>query len=161
MLLLLLQIFVFDNISQLIIIRPVIFFFIVMILPKIPSVFYLLLAFAIGISYDFFSGSPTPGLHAAGCVLIAYIRQPLLNFFMDEDEAENSNIHITSIGFRKFFFVILTCSFFFHVVTAFLEVFSFKELLDTAMRISVGTVVSVALIYLADILLFYRKAALQ
>ncbi len=161
LLLVLLQIFVFDNISQLIIIRPIIFFFIVMILPKMPTVSYMLLAFIIGLSYDFFSGNQTPGVHAAGCVLLAYMRERLLIFFAGEEEAENYSIHINSLGFRKFFFVVVINAFFFHLVTGFLEVFSFKDVLDTAMRISAGTVVSVALIYLFDILLFYRKAALQ
>ncbi|RYD70872.1 MAG: hypothetical protein EOP53_24635 [Sphingobacteriales bacterium] len=161
LLLTLLQIFVFDNISQLIIIRPMIFFFIVMILPKMPTAFYMLLAFFIGLSYDFFSGNQTPGLHAAGCVLIAYMRDRLLIFFEGEEEAENASVHITSLGFRKFFFIVVINAFLFHVLTGFLEVFSFKDIVDTAMRISAGTVVSVALIYLFDILLFYRKAALQ
>jgi hypothetical protein len=132
-----------------------------MILPRMPVALYMLLAFAIGLSYDFLSGNQTPGVHAAGCVLLAYMRDRLLIFFAGEDEAENVSVHITSLGFRKFFFIVVINSFFFHVITGFLEVFSFKDLLDTAMRISAGTVVSVALIYLTDILLFYRKAALQ
>ncbi|MGZ5243054.1 MAG: hypothetical protein ACXWW0_04205, partial [Bacteroidia bacterium] len=100
-------------------------------------------------------------VHAAGCVLIAYMRERLLIFFVGEEEAENYSIHISSLGFNKFFFIVVINALFFHLATGFLEVFSFKDLLDTMMRISAGTVVSVALIYLFDILLFYRKAALQ
>lgn len=152
-LILLAQAFVFDGISQLVIASPFIFLYAVLILPPMQGWLYLLLAMGMGLTYDLFP--QTPGIHAASCVLLAYIRDPLIKAFRD-DETDFYSPHITYLGLSRFFFFALTVSLAYHTLAEILKVFEFEGFEMTLMRIGIGTISSAVLIFLLDIILFYR-----
>jgi rod shape-determining protein MreD len=156
--LLFMQVFVLDNIPPVVpFARPVLFFFFVLVLPQMPSWSFMLLGFLIGFIFDIFY--QTPGINSAACVLLAFIRNPLLKIFKDDEEDVEYGIHVSYLGFSRFFFYILFTSFIFHLVIILLSVFSFAELGQTLLRIGINTAFSVILIYIFEIIFFYRKAA--
>lgn len=156
--LMVLQIFLFDYIFIFQYTRPVIFFFFLLFVPRISSLNLMLLAFATGFFYDIFF--TMPGINTAACVLIAFIRDPLLSFFKKEEEGETPSVHISYLGFLPYLYYVVLISFIFHLCVTFLAVFSFSDFENTLMRAGLGTVLSVILIYLFDIVFFYRKADL-
>jgi rod shape-determining protein MreD len=117
----------------------------------------MLLAFLVGLFYDIFYF--TPGVHAAACVLIAFIRDPVLNLIKPEEEGIEGAVHISYLGFARYLYYILFISIIFHLCVTFLIIFSFKEIGNSLLRAGLGTMLSVVLIYTLDILFYYRKAA--
>ena len=83
-----LQVFVLDNIPPLHrFIIPVIYYLFILWLPfSVPRFWLLILGFITGLSLDYFTN--TPGLHAAACVLIAYIRPFIVNLLIPKDSSE-------------------------------------------------------------------------
>jgi rod shape-determining protein MreD len=157
-LILMAQIFVFDPISKMVIVRPFIFLYAILILPPMQGWLYLLLAMAMGLVYDVFFLSP--GIHAAAAVLLAYVRNPLIRAFKD-DEPDFYSPHITYLGLGRFFFFTLIISLGFHTLVELLSVFNFKDFLTTLERIVINTLASAVLMYLLDIILFYRGKATE
>jgi len=156
LLVLVLQRFVLDQVPQIIPYSKLDLFFVFLIaLPSLPTIWLMVIAFFGGLIFDIFYG--TPGINAAACVLIAYIKVPLLNLFKDDKENVEYSAHITYLGFAKFFFFILSLSFIFHIVAEFLSVFSFEQLGQTLIRIIINTIASVILIYIYEIIFFYRR----
>ena len=147
------QVFVFDPISKLVIVRPFIYLYAILILPPMQGWQYLLLAMAMGLCYDLFP--PTPGIHAAAAVLLAYVRNPLIRAFKD-DETEYYSPHITYLGLGRFFFFTLIISFGYHTLVELLSVFTFSGFVLTLQKIVINAAASAVLIYLLDIILFYR-----
>ncbi|MEI6582153.1 MAG: rod shape-determining protein MreD [Chitinophagia bacterium] len=84
----LLQVFVLNTIPPLHqFIVPYIYFLYILWLPiGIARIWLLLLAFIFGLTLDYFTG--TPGLHAAPCVAIAYLRPFLLKLLLAQETAE-------------------------------------------------------------------------
>jgi rod shape-determining protein MreD len=147
------QVFVFDPISKLVLMRPFIFLYAVLIMPPMRGWQYLLLAMVMGLCYDLFP--PTPGIHASAAVLLAYVRDPLIRAFK-RDEADYYSPHITYLGLSRFFFFALIISFGYHTLVEILSVFTFSNFFLTLERIVISTAASAVLIYLLDIILFYR-----
>jgi hypothetical protein len=158
-LLLCLQRVVFDSISLYSFDRPVIFFFFILVLPKMRSSSFLLLGFITGFLYDIVYH--TPGINTAACVMLAFVRDPLVRVFLDDEDSDEYSAHITSLGFGRFFFYTLILSLIFHLIVTFLNVFSFKDILHTLLNAGFSTLMSVALIYIFDIIFYYRKTAVR
>jgi rod shape-determining protein MreD len=156
-LLLCLQIFVLDNIFIFREARPVVFFFFILVLPRFSRSWLMVIAFLMGLFYDIFY--QTYGVHAFALVLIAFLRDPVLNTLKSEEEGIEGAVHISYLGFARYFYYIFFISLIFHLCVTFLIVFSFSEVGNSLVRAGIGTVLSVILIYLLDILFFYRKAA--
>jgi hypothetical protein len=152
-LILLAQVFVFDHISGIVMISPFIFLYAVLIIPQLQGWLYLLLAMGMGLTYDVFALSP--GIYGAACLLLAYVRDPLIKAFKD-DETDFYSAHITYLGLGRFFFFSLIVSFGFHALAELLKVFTFDNFTNTLQRIMLNTVTSAVLMYLLDIILFYR-----
>ena len=75
------QILVMNNVLFMGYINPFIYILFLLLLPFDTSRWLILiLAFCLGISVDAFQN--TMGLHDFSCVLIAYCRQPILNFLL-------------------------------------------------------------------------------
>src|ERR1017187_7999254 len=154
---LILQIFVFDQVPQVVpFSRPVLFFAFLMVLPEVETVWLMVIGFMGGLILDMFYG--TPGINASACLLLAYLKVPILRSFKnDEEENVKSSAHITYLGFTRYFFFILVISVIFHLVTEFLSVFSLMQAGQTLIRVCINSILSVSLIYIFEIILFYRK----
>ena len=101
----LVQVYVLDQVPALHrLITPYVYFLFILWLPfKMNRLVQMIVAFALGITLDCFTNSY--GLHAASCVLIAYIRPFLINLLISQDGVEKNynEPSIQSLGFTAYF----------------------------------------------------------
>ena len=116
----------------------------------------MLLSFFFRLSLDYFTH--TPGLHAAACVLIAYIRPFIINLLISQDGADKSyaSPSITSMGWAPYGTYVLVLTFFHHGYLVFLEWMNFGNFWFFLGKVAATTAISMLLIFLTE-LLFYRK----
>ncbi|WP_153800624.1 rod shape-determining protein MreD [Foetidibacter luteolus] len=157
----LVQAFVLDKVPQLHqYVKPWLYFLFVLWLPfNLSRISIMIIAFMFGLCMDYFSG--WPGLHAAPCVLIAYVRPFLLNVLLPQEKTEFSYAEpsIKSLGFAPYSVYVLILTFLHHAYLVLLEALSLQsgEFLYFIGKVTAATAISMLLIYLSE-LLFQRKA---
>jgi hypothetical protein len=116
----------------------------------------MLLAFALGFTLDCFT--KTYGLHAAPCVLIAYLRPFLINLLISQEGAESNynEPSIKSMGFTPYFTYLTILTFIHHTLLFFLQALQTGGYLYFVLKSLFSTVLSLGLILLVE-LLFVRK----
>ena len=149
-----LQVYVMDQVVISSMVRPVIYFYIILILPEIPLWILLLLGFGTGIIFDSFDH--TPGVNMAACTLLAYFRKGILRFLKPGEQNDNIKPHLKFMGWRSFLNYIIITSLFFHLVTSFLAAFTFSGFFYTMERVLVNSMASVLFIFILDVLFFFR-----
>ena len=149
LLLVLLQLFVFNNVYLLQLIHPLIYVYFILFLPlSLNKNLLLLFAFGLGFIIDIFSNSY--GMHTASSLLIAFLRTFYLNYLLAEEPNES---HITpnigNMGLRYFLFYILFFVFIHHFCLHIIQAYGFRDILFTLLKIILNTIFSsfVILIY--------------
>lgn len=154
----LLQVFVLNEVPPLHqYIMPYIYFLFILWLPfSISRSGLLLVSFITGIFLDFFT--KTPGLHAAACVLIGYIRPFLINLLMPQQGVEFNyrEPSVSSLGFSQYATYVSLLTLFHHSWLFLIQSFQFGNLLYIILKIIGSTVVSLLLITIIEII-FIRK----
>lgn len=152
------QVFVLDNIPPLHrFIIPVIYFLFILWLPFSISRFWLLIVgFLTGLSLDYFT--MTPGLHAAACVLIAYIRPFIINVLTPKDTSEFNfrEPSARAMGWAPYTVYVVILTLLHHGYLVFLEWLQFGSFLDFIIKVVSTTAISVLMILTAEVL-FPRK----
>lgn len=97
----------------------------------------LFLAFFTGLTIDAFTN--TPGMHAAACTLMGFIREPLIQFLTGKDLPEGVYPSFRSFGYGGFFRYTLTLVAIHHLVLFGIESLSLFDPLFLLLRI-VGSV---------------------
>ncbi len=155
---LLLQVFVLNKVPPLHQhIVPYLYFLFILWMPFNMNRLVLLLAgFAMGLSLDYFTNSP--GLHAAACTLIAYLRPFLLNLLIPQDTTESSYAEpsIKSMGWAPYSLYIILLTFIHHFYLVLLELLHYGNFWYFLGKVTSITVISVLLIAITEIL-FFRK----
>lgn len=120
----------------------------------------MIVAFLFGLSLDYFTG--TPGLHAAPCVLIAYIRPFLINVLIRQEdiEAHYSEPSVTSMGWAPYFIYIVLLILLHHAYLVLIEWLQFENIWYFLGKVISTTAISMLLILIIE-LLFYRKKELR
>lgn len=153
LLLLLLQVYVLDNIPPLHrFIIPVIYFMFILWLPfSVSRLWLLVIGFITGLSLDYFTN--TPGLHAAACVLIAYIRPYLVNLLTPKDASEFNyqEPSARAMGWAPYSLYVLVLTLLHHGYLVFLEWLQFGSFLDFIIKVIATTGISVLLILTAEV----------
>ena len=159
MVFILLQAYVLDKVPPLHqFVKPYLYFLFVLWLPfSLSRTSLMVIAFLFGLAMDYFSG--TPGLHAAPCVLIAYLRPFLLNILLPQEKTEFSYAEpsIKSLGAAPYTVYVLVLTFIHHSYLVFIEWIQFGNFLFFIGKVAATTVISLLLIFITE-LLFYRKA---
>jgi len=154
----LVQVFVLNQIPPLHhLINPYIYFLFIFWLPfKTGRKTLMLLALATGLSLDYFT--KTPGLHAAPCVLIAYLRPFIINILITQEgaEANYEEPSIKSMGFASYFMYVSILTFLHHVFLFLLEALQFAGLWYFTGKTLLSLAISLLLILITE-LLFVRK----
>ena len=116
----------------------------------------MLLALAVGLALDFFT--KTPGLHAAPCVLIAYLRPFIINLLITQEgvEANYEEPSIKSMGFGSYFMYVAFLTLVHHTFLFLLEALQFAGLLYFMGKTLLSVAISLFLILITE-LLFVRK----
>lgn len=117
----------------------------------------MLIAFFFGLSFDYFTG--TLGLHAAACVMIAYIRPFLLSLLIPKESTEQSYVEpsISSMGWAPYSLYVGLLTFIHHFYLVLLEWLQFGSFVYFLGKVTATTGVSLMLIFITE-MLFSRKA---
>jgi len=153
-LLILLQVLIFNNIQFSGYINPYVYIMIVLLLPTaLPQWGVLITAFITGMAGDFFSGSP--GMHASATVLAAFARPYILGLLSPRDGYETgSSLSMANYGIKWFIIYSASVVFIHHLVLFYLEVFRFDEFFRTLLRVILSSLFTLAFIFLLE---FFRK----
>jgi hypothetical protein len=153
-----LQVYVLDNIPPLHrFIVPVIYYLFILWLPFSVSRFWLLIiGFITGLSFDYFT--MTPGLHAAACTLIAYVRPFIVNLLIPKDTSEFNyrEPSARAMGWTSYSIYVFVLTLLHHGYLVFLEWLQFGSFLDFIIKVIAATGISMLLILTAEVL-FPRK----
>jgi rod shape-determining protein MreD len=153
-LLLLLQVLLFNNIQFSGYVNPYVYIMFILLLPvEIPSWLLLLLSFATGLIMDFFTGSP--GMHASATLLAGFVRPYILRVLSPRDGYEpGSDPSMLIYGFSWFLSYALLIVVIHHTTLFYLEVFRFADFFRTMLRVVLSTFFSMTFILLIE---FYRR----
>ena len=112
----------------------------------------LVVGFLTGLALDYFM--VTPGLHAAACVLIAYIRPFVINILTPKDSAEYNYREPSSkaMGWTPYVVYVLILTFFHNGYMVFLEWLDFGSFLEFLVKVVSTTGISMLLIFTVELL---------
>lgn len=136
---------------------PYIYYLFILWLPfYVPRFWLLVIGFLTGLSLDYFT--QTPGLHAAACILIAYIRPFIINILLPKDTSEFNYREPSprTLGWTPYAVYVLILTLFHHGYMLFLEWLSFGTILTFLVKLVATTGISLLLIFTTE-LLFPRK----
>ena len=137
---------------------PYLYFLFILWLPfNIPRFGLLILSFVFGLSLDYFM--QTPGLHAAPCLLIAYIRPYLLSLLIPQETTEQSYAEpsIKSMGWAPYSLYVVLLTFIHHTYLVLIEWLQFGNFVYFIGKVTATTAISLLLIFITE-MLFFRKA---
>ena len=152
-----LQVFVLKNLTLYNLATPYLYILFILLLPfETPNLLLYVLAFVMGITIDAFYD--TPGLHAATCTLLAFVRIMFISITVQKDGFDNEPEPSLSImGFRWFFMYALILTAIHHFFLLNLEVFRISEIQYTLGRFVLSTVFTVILMLISGLLFFRKK----
>jgi hypothetical protein len=152
------QVYVLDKLPPLHrFIIPVLYYLFILWLPfSLNRLSLLLIAFVTGLTLDYFT--QTPGLHAAACVLIAYVRPFIISILIPKDTAEFNYREPSprAMGWAPYSVYVLILTVLHHTYLTLLEWLQFGTFLDFIIKVSSTTGISLLLIFTVE-LLFPRK----
>ncbi len=139
-------------------IRPYIYFLFILWLPfSIPRVTLLVIGFFTGLILDYYAN--TPGLHAAACTLIAYIRPFLISILTPKESPNEQSYREPSpkaLGWTPYLIYCLVLTVFHNGYVFLLQMLSFGGFLVFLGKIIASSAISMLLIVTTE-LLFQRK----
>jgi rod shape-determining protein MreD len=150
------QVLIIKNIELGRFINPFIYVLFIVVLPfETPKWLILVAGFVIGITIDMFYD--TAGMHAAACVLMAYVRPGVLKLFSPRDGYEfGTQPTVQYLGVPWFLSYSGILIFLHHFVLFYLEIFRFSEFFSTLFRVIMSTIFTVLLVVITQYL-FNRK----
>ncbi len=138
-------------------VNPYIYYLFILWLPfRIGRRTLLIMALLTGLFLDYFM--KTPGLHAAPCVLIAYLRPFLINMLISQEgaEANYDEPSIKSMGFAPYFTYAAVLTLIHHAFLFLLEALQFAGFIYFISKTILSVIISLVLIIIVE-LLFNRK----
>ena len=136
---------------------PYFYFLFLLWLPfSISRIGLLVIAFITGLTLDFFT--MTPGLHAAACLLLAYVRPFVINILTPKDPTEFNYREPSprAMGWTPYLVYALVLTVFHHGYLVLLEWLSFGSFLHFLIKVVSTTAISMLLIITTE-LLFPRR----
>lgn len=152
------QVYVLDKLPPLHrFVIPILYYLFILWLPfSLNRLSLLLIAFVTGLTLDYFT--QTPGLHAAACVLIAYVRPFIISILMPKDTAEFNYREPSprAMGWAPYSVYVFILTVLHHTYLTLLEWLQFGIFLDFIIKVLSTTGISLLLIFTVE-LLFPRK----
>jgi rod shape-determining protein MreD len=150
------QVFLLKNITLYDLSTPYLYILFILLLPfETPNFLLFPLAFLLGLTIDAFYD--TPGLHAASCVVLAFVRVLFISITVQKEGFDNEPEPTLSVmGLRWFFTYALVLTLAHHFFLFNLEVFRLSEIPYTLTRFLLSSIFTVFLMLLSGFL-FYRK----
>ena len=136
-------------------VAPCIYLMYLLLMPMgTPHVRIQFVAFALGFSVDFLSG--TLGINTAACVLLAFLRPSMLKLLNREERNKGTRPSVHLFGWKSFFWYAFTLTFVFHLALCLLEVFTLSDFHLTLLRALLSAAASTVLILMIE-LIFDKK----
>ncbi|HNS29031.1 MAG TPA: rod shape-determining protein MreD [Tenuifilaceae bacterium] len=156
-LLIFLQLFLFNNIQLSGYINPYFYILFILLLPyDTPGWLLLLLGFFTGLAIDAFMNSH--GVHSSATLLMAFLRPYVLNYLSERGEIENKGIpSMSQYGFSWFFRYATILTVAHHLVLFLIESFTFVNLGATLWRTILSSLTTLAFILITQLLFTHRK----
>lgn len=156
------QIFILDQVPLLHqFIKPYIYFLFILWLPFSLSRFWqMVIAFFFGLTMDYFTQNF--GLHAAPCVLIAFLRPTILNVLIAKETTEQNYVEpsIKSMGFGPYSIYITILVLVHHIYLVLIEWLQFGNFFYFVGKVLASLAISLLLILITE-MLFYRNSKLR
>ena len=154
--LLALQLLLFNNIQFSGFINPYVYILFFLLLPiNFPRWLMLILGLLMGLSIDLFMG--TPGVHTTATILIAYLRPFILNAIAPHDGYDNASLlRISYMGFEWFVRYTIIVVLIHHMVLFYVEVFSFSHFFRTFLKVILSSLFSVTIIIISQFFVFRK-----
>ncbi len=155
-LVILIQIFVFDNIRLGGYLNPYFYVIFILLLPfETPKWILLVTGFFLGFCVDIFYN--TYGMHAASTVLMAFFRPLILKAFSPRDGYETGTFpRIFYFGLEWFLKYSLLLILIHHSFLFFIEVFRFAEFFHTFTRVTGSTLLTTFLVVISQYFIFRK-----
>lgn len=152
--LMLLQVLLFNNIQFSGYVNPYVYLMFILVLPfGLPAWALLLISFFTGFIVDAFS--ITPGMHTFASVLAGYVRPYILRVTAPRDGYDSdAQPSIAVYGARWFLYYTSVMVLIHHIALFYIEVFRFDDFFRTLLRVIISSFFSIIFIFLFE---FYRK----
>lgn len=156
-LLILLQVFVLNNIQLSGYINPMIYILFILILPfEISGWMLLMLGFITGLTMDMFMN--TLGMHSSATVALAFVRPYIISFLSQRGDVEYKGIVSMNVtGLQWYIRYALILTFVHHLFLFYIEVFSFSHFFSTLWRSIMSTAVTGSIILLMQYFTLQKK----
>lgn len=143
--LVLIQVYVLDNIQFLGYVSPMIYVLFLLSLPvRLHSAVVMLIAFGLGLTIDMFNN--TMGMHAFASVLMAFLRPSTIRLFTDFDQIYNPTPSFRTFGVRSYIKYVVVLVLAHHTTLFFIESFSFFNFSQLIPKILISSAVTILLI---------------
>jgi rod shape-determining protein MreD len=153
MVLVLVQVLIFNQVHLGGYISPFIYILFVMLLPvNTPRYLLLILGFLLGLTIDVFTNSL--GMHAAATVFIAFIRPVVIRSISNREEDRHEYPGLMQNSFSWFLYYSIIMVFAHHLIFFYLEFFTFTHFFTTLLRVILSSLLSVFIIILSQFLIF-------
>jgi rod shape-determining protein MreD len=154
--LILLQLLVFNNIEFSGYINPYIYILFILLLPfTTPRLVLLLSAFILGLIIDLFMG--TPGVHSSATVLMAFSRPFVMALFSPREGYQSGTYpRLAQFGMEWFVKYTVMLVIIHHFTLFYLEVFSFNHFFNTLFRAFSSSVLTSLIIIFSQYFVFRR-----
>jgi hypothetical protein len=156
LLLILLQVFIFNKIQFSNLINPYFYILFILLLPfDMPRSAMLITEFFLCLCIDLFSN--TLGMHASACTWMAFVRPTVLKWISPREDYESDTLPtIHYYGIRWFVGYTLVMVFLHHFVLFFVEMFRWSDFFPTLARVLLSTVFTSLLIVISQFF-FFKK----
>jgi len=149
-LLLLLQLFLFNNIQFSGYVNPYVYILFILLLPvDIPAWLLLIISFFTGLIIDLLTG--TPGMHTAATVPAGFARPYVLRLFSPREGYETgADPSMFVYGFKWFLLYTVFIVLLHHTLLFYLEVFRLTDFFNTFLRVLLSSLFSITFILLLE-----------
>jgi cell shape-determining protein MreD len=115
------------------------------------------LGFIFGYSLDLFTN--TPGLHAAACTLVGYVRPSVLNLLLAQEATEevNKEPSIGNMGWGPYFIYVFILTFIHHFYLVLIEWLQFGSFGYFLGKVISTSLMSILLIFIVELIMNRRK----
>lgn len=139
------QIFLLDNIQVWGYLSPMIYILFIFSLPvRFPRGALLLLAFVLGLIIDIFNN--TPGIHAFATVFMAYLRTPIIRMTTSLEDMSNPTPSFRTFRVNGYLEYVIILVLVHHTILFLIESFSFVNISILIPKIFVSAAVTILLI---------------
>lgn len=150
----LIQVYVLNKIPHLHrFITPYLYYLPLLWLPfSVSRIGLLMIGFLTGLTLDYFVN--TPGLHAAACLLVAYVRPFVINVLTPKDSSEFNYREPSpkAIQWTPYAIYVFVLTLLHHGYMLFLELLDFGSFLDFIIKVIASTGISMLLIFTVELL---------